>query len=111
VFPELVIEAIHRAKYDRDNKTRVIPEEKYEGVDYRELIPVLIASVQELSRENNKLKEELTKRDEEQQQQLNDLEKIVHKLSRGETLNGNRLSLAYLETNAPNPFSNSTIVR
>ncbi len=39
--------AMHPVQYDKDNKTVVSPEVKYEGVNYQGFIPVLMASVQE----------------------------------------------------------------
>ncbi|MCU7551496.1 tail fiber domain-containing protein [Chitinophagaceae bacterium LB-8] len=102
VFPQLVKQGVHPARYDKDKKTVVSPEEKYEGINYKGFIPVLIASVQELKTENDVLKEEIA-----------ELRQLVLELKNGMTDNNlsANASSAYLEQNAPNPFKSNTIIR
>jgi hypothetical protein len=97
VIPELVSQAVHPAEYDKEDKTKVIsPEVKYEGVNYQGLIPVLIASVQQLKAENDK-----------QQQQIEDLKALVNKLTNGQPLN-TLSNTGALEQNVPNPAGGSS---
>ena len=56
VFPQLVETAVHPAEFDKeDGKKLLSPEISYEAVNYFGLIPVLIASVQELSKKTDKI--------------------------------------------------------
>lgn len=100
VFPELVKQAVHPAQYDKDNKKILSPQEKYEAVNYQGLIPVLIASVQELKAEKDELKMEVAQ-----------LKAMVLDLKNGIPYHNKNISSAHLEQNAPNPFNNSTIIR
>jgi len=96
VFPELVEQAVHPATYDEETKAEISPETKYEGVNYQGLIPVLVASVQELKAENDELKARLEK-----------LEGLL-KINNGTSVN---VASAYLEQNHPNPSDGSTIIQ
>jgi hypothetical protein len=107
VFPELVSQAVHPAEYDNNDREKVIsPEVKYEAVNYQGLIPVLIASIQELKATNDFQQQQI----EKQQQQIGDLTVLVNKLTNGLTpitLSGTGV----LEQNTPNPASSTTIIR
>jgi hypothetical protein len=107
VFPELVSQAVHPAEYDNNDREKVIsPEVKYEAVNYQGLIPVLIASIQELKATNDFQQQQI----EKQQQQIGDLTVLVNKLTNGltpTTLSGTGV----LEQNTPNPASSTTIIR
>lgn len=69
---------------------------KIKGVNYTELIPILVKGMQELSKENEDLKN-----------QINDLKTLILK-------NGNSLTITslsgYIKQNAPNPSYNNTII-
>jgi len=108
VYPELVKDAVKPARYNED-KTKVIsPEIKYQGVDYTELIPVLVMSVQEQQKTITGLKEEnvlLKAAIEEFKTRLTKLEQSVTK-----TVGTVTLTSAMVEQNEPNPFSDNTIV-
>jgi hypothetical protein len=100
VFPELVQNAVKPAEYDREDRTKEIsPEVEYEAVNYQGLIPVLIASVQELKAENDGLRGEVA----ELRQMMQEL-----KNSRTSTTSA---SSAYLEQNSPNPVRSTTSIR
>ncbi|WP_018615456.1 tail fiber domain-containing protein [Segetibacter koreensis] len=108
VFPELVQEAVKPAEYS-ENETLISSEEKFEGVNYEGLIPVLIASVQEqqktiadLKSQNEELKVRLTKL--EQSITLND-DKVP-----GKTVTSVSLNSVMLEQNNPNPFNENTVI-
>jgi hypothetical protein len=95
VFPELVSKAVHPAEYDEEDRTKIIsPEVKYEGVNYQGLIPVLVASVQQLNEKDKEIDALKT--------EMAELRQIVLELKKGRTgtLTSNG---AYLEQNSPNP--------
>jgi len=87
------------------------------GLRYAEFVVPLVKAVQELSTENNSLKEE----NKQLEAQLNELDKRITALelilkqqdgfkvtpSQSEIIN----DVARLEQNAPNPFNNTTIIR
>jgi hypothetical protein len=106
VFPELVQQAVHPAEYDKEDRTKVIsPEVKYEGVNYQGLIPVLIASVQQLNEKDKEI-DELKEENKNIKERLMKLETLL-------TSGNNAVSLTstYLEQNTPNPVQGSTIIR
>lgn len=69
---------------------------KIKGVNYTELIPILVKGMQELSKENEDLKN-----------QINDLKTLI--LKNGNTSTITSLS-GYIKQNAPNPSYNNTII-
>ncbi len=77
------------------------------GVNYIELIPIVIKGMQELNAENKNLKEEnnLIK------QELADLRQVITDLKNGQTGNTSTKASAYLEQNIPNPVTGNTIIR
>lgn len=98
VFPELVKEAVHTAKYDKDTRKKLSPEVKFEAVNYGGLIPVLVSSVQEQQ-----------KQIEDQQKQIDDLKEIIKQLVEDK---GIKTSLGVsLQQNTPNPTANVTNIR
>ncbi len=81
----------------------------FKALNYTELIPIIIKGMQE----QQQTIENLQQVNEKQQQQINELEKMV------QTLSGNQSSLnsslpdnssAYLQQNTPNPFSQNTVI-
>jgi hypothetical protein len=98
VFPELVQRAVHPAVYEENDRTKVLsPEVEYEGVNYQGLIPVLVASVQELKAENDELKTRLQK-----------LETLLNAKGNATDLNP---SIAFLGQNIPNPSKSFTTIQ
>ncbi|MGB3075994.1 MAG: tail fiber domain-containing protein, partial [Chitinophagales bacterium] len=95
VFPELVSEQVFPAQYDAKTHKITQEEVKYLGVNYIELIPVLISGMQE------------------QQKQIDQLTKELNELkgSGSTTLSSSDANKnvtpgeSYLLQNAPNPFS------
>jgi hypothetical protein len=103
VFPELVSQAVHPAEYDKEDRTKIIsPEVKYEGVNYQGLIPVLIASVQQLNEKDKEI--------DALKAEMAELRQMVLELknNRTGTLTSNG---AYLEQNSPNPVRGNTTIR
>jgi hypothetical protein len=106
VFPELVQQAVHPAEYEQDSRKELSPEIKYEGIDYLGLIPVLVASVQELKKKN----------DEQQQQyvalqnEMANLKLLLLKLTGGQTIN-TVLSSAELGESIPNPVKGTASIK
>jgi hypothetical protein len=84
------------------SKTKVTAEPKkreqvdLKSVNYIELIPILIAGMQELSAKNEALKSE-----------LNELKSLVIKNGNGAP---NLSSTAFLKQNTPNPFNNNSVI-
>jgi hypothetical protein len=113
IFPELVQQAVHPAKYDKDTRKVLSPEINYESVNYEGLIPVLIASVQELKSQNDEQQQLI----EQQQLQMNDLKSeltdlklLVSKLTGGQN-NNTFLSNARLGEVTPNPVKGTAIIQ
>jgi hypothetical protein len=65
----------------------------------------LVKAVQELSKDNEQLKEVVNA----QQQQINELREIVNKLAVNN--NGSNFTSAYLEGSTPNPATGATLIR
>jgi hypothetical protein len=109
VFPELVQQAINPAEYDKDNKSNVTsPEVKYEGINYQGLIPILIASVQELKTGNDKQQQVI----EQQQQQINELKETVARLLNvQQNANGMSPASAFLKGITPNPAQGTALIQ
>lgn len=99
VFPELVQKAVQPAQYKQGSRELINPEVEYEAVNYTGLIPVLVASVQELKTENDALKVELA----ELRQAVLDLKSGNHRPV--------NVSTAYLEQASPNPVQGTTTIR
>lgn len=107
-----VEEAAKKLNYDFSGVDAPKNKEDFYGLRYSEFVVPLVKSVQELDAENNQLKKEM----EKQQQQINELKEMVAKLINGKSLTTNgannvTVSGAYLEQNAPNPFNGNTIIR
>ncbi|MCU7549944.1 tail fiber domain-containing protein [Chitinophagaceae bacterium LB-8] len=107
VFPELVQQAVHPAELDKDTRKELSPEIKYEGINYQGLIPVLVASVQELKTLNDEHQQQI----EQQQQQINDLKETVDRLLNTLNLNGNNLTTAFLKASIPNPAQGTALIQ
>lgn len=106
VFPNLVKRTISPTKFDKDGKMTE-KEMEFKTVDYISLIPVLTAGIQEL---NTKV-EQKDAVIAELKKQLEELTKRVDQLSATNSIgNTNNHSAAYLEQNAPNPFTENTVI-
>jgi flagellar hook assembly protein FlgD len=77
------------------------------GVNYIELIPIVIKGMQELNAENKNLKEEISLI----KQELADLRQVIRDLKNGRTEINTTKASAYLEQNIPNPVTGNTIIR
>lgn len=114
VFPELVQKAVRPAVYGKDKTELISKAIAYEAVNYQGLVPVLVSSVQELNKkteENNSLKQEVG----ELKKQVSDLQEKLQKIESLLTTKSNsafaNAAAAYLEQNAPNPFSSTTVIQ
>ncbi|MEP6597724.1 MAG: tail fiber domain-containing protein, partial [Ginsengibacter sp.] len=67
----------------------------FKALNYTELIPIMIKAMQELNKKNENL-----------QNQVNELKSLIAKSGNGTTTT----STAYLKQNSPNPFNNSTVI-
>ena len=56
VFPELVIDAVHPGKADPETGEEIGEEIHYKGVKYVEMIPILLKAIQEQQEEIEELK-------------------------------------------------------
>jgi hypothetical protein len=54
--------------------------------------------------------QELSKQNDDLQNQVNELKTLVQTLVRKEGNNAGNLSSAYMKQNAPNPFNNTTVI-
>ena len=113
VFPELVKEGVHPAEYGKDKTVLLRPEEKYEGINYIGLIPVLIGSIQEQQKTIDDIKaenKEIKAENEDLKSRLNKIEQALS-LSSGQIVAYPvTLTDARLEQNAPNPFNKNTVI-
>jgi hypothetical protein len=76
-------------------------DKDFYGLRYAEFVVPLVKAVQELDAENKKMKEE-----------MKELRQLILNLMNSNTNNSSpRISGAYLEQNAPNPFNSTTIIR
>jgi trimeric autotransporter adhesin len=79
-------------------------KEDFYGLRYGDFVVPLVKAVQELSAENEQLRNE-----------LNELKELVSKMLSGKNIDNEKaianLSGAYLEQNQPNPFQGSTVIR
>jgi hypothetical protein len=105
VFPELVMEAVHPAKYGKD-RVLLSPQVQYQSVNYIGLIPVVIASLQEQQKQN----EGLIKQLEGQQKQIEELKELVNKLLDEKDTKA-AIDNITLEQNNPNPLDKFTTIR
>lgn len=119
IFPNLVA-GITAPKIDHSSdpsKSKVTSSTGFLAVNYISFIPVLTKAIQELSAQNDSLKNENAI-----QQTINaDLEARIEKLEKlmnvqpSETTNlkqqTTNISSASLQQNAPNPFNQSTVIR
>lgn len=105
-----VEEAAKKINYDFSGVDVPKNKEDLYGLRYETFIPSMVKAIQELSAENKELKRVM-------QRQINDLKETVAKLMNGQpvtTKGANTTTTridAYLEQNAPNPLSGSTIIR
>lgn len=100
VFPELVSEQVFPAQYDPKTHKITQEEVKYLGVNYTELIAVLISGMQEQQKQIDQLSKEL-------EQTKSQVTSSTKKADVGdESFNG-----SYLFQNAPNPFSQQSEIK
>jgi hypothetical protein len=95
-------------KPNQDTKPIAEPPLKtiaFKAVNYTELIPIIIKGMQELEAENKRLKEEISRKDQEFEQRLQKLEAML------KNNNAVTVTSAYLEQNSPNPVSGTTSIR
>ncbi len=104
VLPGLVKASKFETSTDEERKSgKATPDIDFKAVNYTELIPVLIKGMQEQQTVIEQL-----------QQEIEQLQKLVQQISDTRTpatKNAGSLNDAYLLQNAPNPFSQNTIVR
>ncbi|HEV8083106.1 MAG TPA: tail fiber domain-containing protein [Chitinophagaceae bacterium] len=106
VLPNLVKDTKFETRYAKPHTTAEDIKNSetidFKALNYTELIPIIIKGMQEQQAVNDK-----------QQQQIDELKKLV------QTLSGNKSSLksslpdkssAYLQQNSPNPFSQNTVI-
>jgi hypothetical protein len=106
VFPQLVKKAVHPARYDEKDRTKVVsPKQEYEAVNYQGLIPVLVAAIKEQEDRHEKELEIIQK----QQQQIDELKAIVSKLIQG--TGAVSLTNASMGLITPNPVKGSASIR
>lgn len=106
VFPNMVKQTIHPAKYDQ--KGAVITEAvEFKAVNYTELIPVALEGI----KEQQSIIEEQQATIEDLKSRLDRLEAALNKLT-GVSNDGltTKNDVVKLAQNAPNPFSNKTII-
>jgi hypothetical protein len=101
IFPELVSEQVFPAQYDPKTHKITQEEVKYLGVNYTELITVLISGMQEQQKQIDQLSKEL-----EQAKNLMNTPSTKRSDDTAESLNG-----SYLFQNAPNPFSQQSEIK
>ncbi len=116
IFPELVKESVHPARYDDATGQKTNDEVRYKGVNYLGLIPVLIEGVNEQQQqieELKKYKNDITQLRNENIALKNQLAEIQKTLTR--IVSGDSKSLdngkPALEQNVPNPFTDKTVIR
>lgn len=98
-----VEDAAQKLNYDFSGVDKPKSKDGLYGLRYSEFVVPLVKAVQELSKENDQLKQDVI-----------ELKEMVSKLLKGQSVNANAFNLtsgAYVEQNAPNPFSNTTIIR
>jgi len=107
ILPNLVKDSKFETRYGRANpdKENIKNSEtiSFKALNYTELIPIMIKGMQELQEVNEK-----------QENRIKQLEKTIEKLSGNSTTTSTKLfyesSGAYLKQNAPNPFTQNTII-
>ena len=116
IFPNLVA-GITAPKIDNSvgaGRQKSTGSTSFLAVNYISFIPLLTKAVQELSAQNDSIKNEnttLASKVDNLQNQINDLKKMI--VSNQSTVNGQQstvLSSELLQQNIPNPFSNSTTI-
>lgn len=113
VLPDLVKDSKFETRYAKPDITDTKNSEtiNFKALNYTELIPIMIKGMQE----QQQTIEDLRQLNEKQQQQIDELQKMVQTLSANQssslksTLTDN--SNGYLLQNLPNPFSQNTIIR
>ena len=80
----------------------------FKALNYKELIPIIIKGMQELSKTNDELK----KQNENLEQQLLKLEAILNtqQSTANQKLQAINIISAYLQQNSPNPLSKNTVI-
>ena len=116
-FPNLVMYMnvpVIKQLPSKNGKAVISNTTKLVTVNYMAFIPILTKAVQELSAQNDSIKNEnasLASKVDNLQNQINDLKKMI--VSNQSTVNSQQstvLSSALLQQNIPNPFSNSTTI-
>ena len=115
VFPELVSEAIQPARYGKDKTEVLSPEITYESVNYIELIPVLIASIQQQQRTIDDLRNTQQKTIDALQAENELLNARLASIEQAMSNNSKiaqpvSVSEARLETVMPNPSGGQTLI-
>ncbi len=111
VFPELVSQQSFPPQYDMNHK-KIHDAVEYLGLNSEDLIPVIIAAMQEQQQQINQKDEQL----QSLQKQLDDLKNQVLVLSQSKSLALTNQSVnparnnIYLDQNTPNPAKNNTII-
>lgn len=101
VFPELVSEQVFPAQYDEKSHKLIQEAVTYLGVNYIELIPVLISGMQEQQKQIEELKSS-----------LNNLKTTTGSTSLSNTMESSHTPAgSYLLQNTPNPFSQVSEIR
>ncbi len=93
--------------YDFSGVDKPKNDKDFYGLRYGEFVVPLVKAVQELSKKN----EELSQKNEELEVRLQILESLLSDHNYKGANASLNLSSAYLEQNAPNPFSSSTFIR
>lgn len=91
VLPELIKQTVQPDQFD-DQGNLVHPSVEFKAINYMAIIPLLVEGMKE------------------QQKQIEELTDRLNRLEAGD-LNVNMNSVASLEQNSPNPFSESTTIR
>ena len=107
VFPNLITK-VYAPKIDHSNRqTKISGSTDFLAVNYTSFIPLLTRAVQELSTQNDSLKNAL----QNLQTQIDELKTMI--VSNASTTSNQQsaiISSASLSQNIPNPFSNSTTI-
>ncbi len=109
-FPELVKDIKDISGYLETGNTDI---KSYKAVNYTNLIPLLIAGIQEQQSQlekQNKTNEELRTLVATQQQQINDMQAKSSAVTGISNITGQTDGFS-MDQNVPNPFSNETLIR
>jgi hypothetical protein len=117
VLPEIIKNAIHPGVID-NNGNLLIPPLTYSTIEYQDLIPILIASIQKLHAKISIQDSLINQLSNSIYQCCNNNSKINSSLNHHDSLSGNAqeimlsdLDFIVLEQNVPNPFAEKTTIR